>query len=68
MSMYQCAECQRMLDGDQDPCVENPNDPTDFCCESCREEILEERETEKEYARMRSANQREVESGLKKGN
>jgi len=53
MAMYQCDECQRMVDGDDYPCVEHPEDPTVCCCESCREELLEDSGEEDLVSTMR---------------
>ena len=42
MAIYLCEVCNNMKDGDYNPCVEHPTDPTAFCCEECATEIEEE--------------------------
>jgi len=66
MAMYRCEECDQLIDGDYFPCVEHPTIPEAFCCEECAANLEEEVEMQKEFKRMRSANQREVESGLRR--
>ena len=39
MAIYQCEECQQMIDDDYFPCVEHPTNPLAYCCESCADEI-----------------------------
>ena len=39
MSMYICANCDELLDGDYDPCVSHPWDISLYCCESCADEL-----------------------------
>ena len=44
MACYICAECDRMIDGDYDPCVEHPTVENGLMCTDCAEQIEEETE------------------------
>ena len=66
MSMYRCDECETMIDGDYDPCVEHPTDSTLFCCETCADDIQNEIDLQKEFTKMRAEYRREIEAGLRK--
>lgn len=65
MAIYRCEECEQMIDGDYDPCVEHPKDSSLFCCEACADEIEYQIEQD-ELKKLASENQREVEAGLKR--
>ena len=44
MSAYYCFRCDRMRDEDYNCCEVDPEDNTQFICESCFEKIEEEKE------------------------
>jgi len=59
MALYICDECWILLDGDDEPCVKNPNGSGKPCCEECAGEIEEELQLDADFKREREAYYRE---------
>lgn len=55
MAIYYCEECDSYKDGDCDPCVEHPTDPTATICEECADNLEGDPDIAESMARFKAS-------------